>query len=201
MHFYFLVKTINMFLNNEQQKLSAILLCSLLHNEQLPYVSSFTSSSTPSRWPGRSTAFTRNTIDPRQHISIVKESSVQPLQMMDISDSIHMVTTSTSTYTNYFSNNFLTTAVETFDGSTIADPVVVSSVFWSSLQTKIISVIIGQILATIVFAGLSFVVSTQLTNIGDYLSKNLFRESTVNNSVDTLKKNVGSIAKNVQTKA
>ena len=67
-------------------------------------------------------------------------------------------------------------AVETFDGSTIADPVVVSSVFWSSITTKIISVIIGQILATIVFSILTYAVSSQLKSLGDIVSKNVFKE-------------------------
>ena len=92
-------------------------------------------------------------------------------------------------------SNTILTAVETFDGGTIVDPVVVSSVFWSSLQTKIISVFIGQILATIVFAGLSFVVSTQLTSIGNYVSEKVFNESK------NVKKTVELMAKNVKTKA
>uniref|UniRef100_A0A7S2XSI7 Uncharacterized protein n=1 Tax=Attheya septentrionalis TaxID=420275 RepID=A0A7S2XSI7_9STRA len=54
------------------------------------------------------------------------------------------------------------TAVETFDGSTIVDPVVVSNVFWAGLKGKIISVIIGQLLAALAFAALASVVANQL---------------------------------------
>lgn len=103
------------------------------------------------------------------------------------STSLHMI--------DPIDSNTILTAVETFDGSTIADPVVVSSVFWSSLQTKIFSVIIGQILATIVFAGLSFVVSSQLTNIGNFVSEKVFNERK------NVKDTVGLMAENVKTKA
>ncbi len=77
-------------------------------------------------------------------------------------------------------------AVETFDGSTIVDPVVVSGAFWSRLQSNIISVIIGQFLAAIAFSVLSYVFSTQLSKIGDYLSQNVFNESVVKNNVDVV---------------
>lgn len=86
--------------------------------------------------------------------------------------------------------NSLITAVETFDGSTIADPVVVSSVFWSSLSSKIISVVLGQVLATVVFAILSYLVSTQIEKIGDYVSKNIFNEDVVKKNVDQIKDSV-----------
>lgn len=86
-------------------------------------------------------------------------------------------------------NSFIT-AVETFDGSTIADPIVVSSVFWSSLSSKIISVILGQVLASIVFAALSYLVSTQFTKIGDYVSTNIFNEDVVKKNVDQIKDSV-----------
>lgn len=93
-------------------------------------------------------------------------------------------------------NTFLT-AFETFDGSTIADPVVVSSVFWSSLQTKIISVIIGQFLATIVFAGLTYLVSTQISQIGNYVTKNIFNGDTK----EKVRDNVVQFTESVKSKA
>ena len=68
----------------------------------------------------------------------------------------------------------LALSVETFDGSTV-DPVVVSSVFWSSFQNKILSVILGQILASIAFAGLTYALSSQFSALGDYVSKNVFQ--------------------------
>ena len=68
------------------------------------------------------------------------------------------------------------TAVETFDGSSIVDPVVVSGAFWTSLKAKLLSVIIGQILATIVFVGLSSAVASQLPKLGEAIGNTLFRE-------------------------
>ena len=56
-------------------------------------------------------------------------------------------------------------AVEVFDGSTIVDPVVVSDVFWTSLQGKFVAVIIGQALATMVFGLLSWFVTSQLSRL------------------------------------
>lgn len=85
------------------------------------------------------------------------------------------------------------TAVEVFDGSKV-DPVVVSNVYWSSLQSKIISVVIGQALAAVAFAVISSLVSSQYEKIGDYVSKNIFNESVVKN-------NVSQFAENVKTRA
>jgi hypothetical protein len=66
-------------------------------------------------------------------------------------------------------------AVEVFDGSTVLDPVVVSSVFWSSLKTKILSVLVGQVIATAVVGLLTFFFSSQLVAFGNYVSqKGLF---------------------------
>lgn len=87
-------------------------------------------------------------------------SASKSLQMMSIEESC----------------TFLTATVETFDGSTIVDPVIVSNVFWASLQTKVLSVIIGQIIAAIVFSLLTFVISTQLSDLGDYIAKSVFKE-------------------------
>lgn len=89
-------------------------------------------------------------------------------------------------------------AVETFDGSTITDPVVVSSVFWSSLTTKIVSVIIGQILATIAFSALTYVVSSQVKSLGDIVSKNVFKEDNGNSNYNNAS---GQENMNVQSSA
>lgn len=56
-------------------------------------------------------------------------------------------------------------AVEVFDGSTIVDPVVVSDVFWSSLKGKFVAVIIGQVLATVAFGFLSWLITSQLSRL------------------------------------
>lgn len=68
-------------------------------------------------------------------------------------------------------------AIEVFDGSTIVDPVVVSDVFWVSLKGKIIAVVIGQALATLAFGVLSWFLSSQISQLGDVVSKNLFKDS------------------------
>jgi len=68
------------------------------------------------------------------------------------------------------------TAVETFDGSSIVDPVVVSGAFWASLKAKLLSVVIGQLLATIVFVGLSSVVASQLPKLGEAIGNTFFQE-------------------------
>ena len=68
----------------------------------------------------------------------------------------------------------LLTAVEVFDGSAIVDPVVVSNVFWANLKGKIIAVILGQILAAVVFALLSSLVASQISLLGNFVSKYLF---------------------------
>jgi hypothetical protein len=63
------------------------------------------------------------------------------------------------------------TAVEVFDGSSIVDPVVVSDAFWASLKGKILAVVIGQFLATIVFGIVASFIAAQLSNIGQAVSK------------------------------
>eukprot|EP00562_Extubocellulus_spinifer_P012965 CAMPEP_0178552394 /NCGR_PEP_ID=MMETSP0697-20121206/7273_1 /TAXON_ID=265572 /ORGANISM="Extubocellulus spinifer, Strain CCMP396" /LENGTH=298 /DNA_ID=CAMNT_0020185267 /DNA_START=101 /DNA_END=997 /DNA_ORIENTATION=+ len=97
------------------------------------------------------------------------------------------------------------TAVETFDGSQIVDPVVVSGAFWTSLKAKLLSVIIGQLLATAVFIGISTVIGSQLPKLGDFVGGLLFKEeskakiqSTVNEftakSVDSVKSAGGRVS-------
>jgi hypothetical protein len=64
-------------------------------------------------------------------------------------------------------------AVEFFDGSQVVDPVVVSGVFWSSLQAKFLSLIIGQILATFAFGLLTTVAASQVSKLGDWVTTNV----------------------------
>jgi hypothetical protein len=75
-------------------------------------------------------------------------------------------------------------AVEVFDGSTILDPIVVSGVFWSSMKAKILSVIIGQLLATLVFGILAYLLSSQLGNLSDYVSENVFQDTNTRKNFD-----------------
>eukprot|EP00977_Amphora_coffeiformis_P005311 scaffold1131_cov161-Amphora_coffeaeformis.AAC.5 len=67
----------------------------------------------------------------------------------------------------------LLTAFDTFDGSAVVDPVVVSDVFWSSLATKILSLVLGQILATIVFSVVISIAASQLSGVMDRVSKGI----------------------------
>ena len=76
------------------------------------------------------------------------------------------------------SNTFWISVVEYFDGSTIVDPVVVSNVFWSRLQANLISVIIGQFLAAIVFSFLLSTATSQITKLLSYVSEQLFTTSS-----------------------
>lgn len=64
-------------------------------------------------------------------------------------------------------SSFHLSAVEVFDGSTIVDPVVVSSSFWSSLQRQILSVILGQFIASVVFGILVTLLAPQLVILRD----------------------------------
>jgi hypothetical protein len=74
--------------------------------------------------------------------------------------------------------NSFWTAVEVFDGSDIVDSVVVSNVFWTSLQTKFVSFMIGQFLAAAAFSILLSVVSFQFTKVTDFVSEKIFPSST-----------------------
>jgi len=65
------------------------------------------------------------------------------------------------------SSLFHLSAVEVFDGSSIVDPVVVSSSFWSGLRKQILSVILGQFIASIVFAILASLLAPQLSALRD----------------------------------
>lgn len=62
--------------------------------------------------------------------------------------------------------------VETFDGSTIVDPVVVSNVFWASFKAKFLSMILGQLLATLFFGLFASIAAAQLTVLTDWIKNN-----------------------------
>jgi hypothetical protein len=83
-------------------------------------------------------------------------------------------------------------AVEVFDGSTIADPIVVSGVFWTSLKAKIISVLIGQMLAAIVFALLTYIISTQLSSLGEFVATNIFKENTIKTNLEKISNSISN---------
>lgn len=64
------------------------------------------------------------------------------------------------------------TAFETFDASEVVDPVVVSGVFWTSLKAKLLSLVIGQVLAVIVFGIITALAAQQIQNLTESIFKN-----------------------------
>jgi hypothetical protein len=79
--------------------------------------------------------------------------------------------------------------VEVFDGSSIVDPVVISTSFWSALQRQILSVIIGQIFAAIVFAILASVLAPQISSFRDFI---LSKFTTTNENENNTSSSSGS---------
>lgn len=128
-------------------------------------------------------SFNTNNHDRRYHVM----SNHPTLSVLDRGSSISSSSSPSSSSTSLFMNmipdssplsfgggtTLLQSAVEVFDGSTIMDPVVVSTVFWSSLKAKILSVFVGQLLATAVFGLLAMFFSTQLITFSDYIRQRL----------------------------
>ena len=69
-------------------------------------------------------------------------------------------------------------AVEIFDGSSIVDPVVVSSNFWSGLERQIVSAVLGQFIASVVFAILASLLAPQLSALRDAVVSKFTNESS-----------------------
>jgi uncharacterized protein involved in cysteine biosynthesis len=70
---------------------------------------------------------------------------------------------------------FWTAVIPIFDGSTISDPVVVSNVFWANIQSKVVAIIIAQLVATVFFSLLSALLAPQVAKWGDSFA-NFLRE-------------------------
>ena len=95
----------------------------------------------------------------------------------------HRSATSTQTYNMIppeWSSIIL--SVDVFDGSSIVDPVVVSNSFWGALQRQMLSVILGQLLAGVVFTVLATFFASQISNIRDYIIGNFFSSNDGNPS-------------------
>ena len=89
----------------------------------------------------------------------------------ELTSSIDIASTEAS---QSFPSSFWINAVETFDGSEIVNPVIVSNVFWVGLKSKILSILIGQFLATIAFALLTNFISNNAMKIAeDVIAKKL----------------------------
>jgi hypothetical protein len=80
-----------------------------------------------------------------------------------------------STYSNELSS--LLTSVEFFDGSSVVDPVVVSGAFWTSLTTKLFSLVLGQLAATLIFGLVLFLGASQLRKFTESLSSKLLQDT------------------------
>jgi hypothetical protein len=76
-------------------------------------------------------------------------------------------------------------SVDVFDGSSIVDPVVVSGSFWSSLQRQLLSVILGQVLAAVVFTFLASIFAAQLTSLREFVLSKFDSEASSNNKDNT----------------
>jgi hypothetical protein len=85
-------------------------------------------------------------------------------------------------------------SLDTFDGASLVDPVVVSNVFWTSLQHRIISVVIGQVLASLVFAALAALASKNSGRITQAIAaklsflNNVPQQTTTSTTKKALKK-------------
>lgn len=65
------------------------------------------------------------------------------------------------------SSSFHLSDVAVFDGSSIVDPVIISNSFWSGLQRQLLSAILGQFIATVVFAIAASFLAPQLSALRD----------------------------------
>jgi len=65
---------------------------------------------------------------------------------------------------------FLTSAVPNFDGSTIRDPVVVSSLYWGNLWNSITTWLFTQLVVGIVISFVLIISNSQLISLGEYIS-------------------------------
>jgi hypothetical protein len=72
--------------------------------------------------------------------------------------------------------------VEIFDGSSIVDPVVISTSFWSALQRQILSVILGQIFAAVVFSILASFLAPQISSFRDFILSKFTSNGNENNT-------------------
>lgn len=130
------------------------------------------------------TAFTN--ISPSQHatLQISKDSRFDTKRMLlpeasssifSTLDILHGINAVDPASISHVSNSFLT-AVDVFDGNTVVDPVVVSDVFWNSLRSKFLALIIGQVLSAIVFAVISSFFAAQISQVGSFVTEKLFPE-------------------------
>jgi len=86
------------------------------------------------------------------------------------------------------SSSFHLSDVSVFDGSSIVDPVVVSGSFWSTLQRQFLSVILGQFIATVVFAVVASFLAPQLSALRDTVLSKLTNNDAVNNTSEARKR-------------
>jgi hypothetical protein len=79
-------------------------------------------------------------------------------------------------------------SVDLFDGSSIVDPVVVSGSFWSSLQRQLLSVILGQLVAAVVFTLLASLFAAQLSSLREFVLSKFGSGTSSSNSNNNINK-------------
>lgn len=80
--------------------------------------------------------------------------------------------------------SFLTSAVPVFDGSTIREPVVVSSLYWNNLWHGISTWILTQIIVGAVVSIILVFTTSQVIALGEYISAQTNRWAIMNNRVE-----------------
>jgi hypothetical protein len=179
--------------------LSLVLVLLLTSYMKLPTVLSFSPTPTASTYHQYYYFRHQQQRQQRHYHQHTQSSPILSLQMMDMSDIIsttNSVTiytiTNTITNTATTSSNILN-AVETFDGSLVKSTVVLNA-YWTNIQSNIGRVIIGQAIAIVIFAILTFFISTQ--DISDFVAKNVFKEDVAQSA----EANVSQFKKSVMTK-
>lgn len=108
-------------------------------------------------WSTKCSKMNKNTLNQPTTQKDLRRKQCSNLQLHDNLLGIG-ITSSIVESSSDIASTLLTSTIETFDGS-LVDPVVVSGAFWVGLQSKIISLIIGQFLAAGTFAVVSSFIS------------------------------------------
>ena len=68
----------------------------------------------------------------------------------------------------------IVTAVEVFSGSSVGDAVVVSNAFWDGLGQQLVTLLIGNVAAAIIFGLVATLAKDNITKLGDFASEKVF---------------------------
>ena len=145
----------------------------------IPTITTKFTSATSTTASKKARASTRNNVASSTPSKSTSQYMLPPDMIVESSSFLSDFASSASLWLpSLSSSSSILTAVDVFDGSSIVDPVVVSDVFWTSLKAKIIAVIIGQALAGIAFAIFSSFLASQISQMGDFVSKQIFKSSS-----------------------